>query len=124
MRMTIKDFCTLLVATMKINGISNFDINRISENLGKYFDNFDSKILFVNLSLGKDNEIIGMKEYLWSMLFSGYGYFVPEGTKWEIIIDNKTANLIIERYSIEYQQAMSFLVNEYYQNIKEKVLKK
>lgn len=124
MRMTIKDFCTLLIATMKLNGVSSFDVNHISEELGNYFDNFNSKILFVNLAQGKNNEIIGMKEYLWSMLFSGYGYFAPIGPKWEITIDNKTANSIIERYSIEYQQAMSFLVNEYYQNIKEKVLKK
>ena len=125
MQMTIKDFCILLIATFKLNGISSFDINRIPSEIGIFSNNKKTNMLFDKLSVGEFNEVIGMKQYLWGMLLSGYNYFKNIGTKWEIIIDEKIAEQIINRYSIENQKMMSFLVEEYKnnkcQNIKKKI---
>ena len=125
MQMTIKDFCILLIATFKLNGISSFDINRIPSEIGIFSNNKKTNMLFDKLSVGEFNEVIGMKQYLWGMLLSGYNYFKNIGTKWEIIIDEKIAEQIINRYSIENQKMISFLVEEYKnnkcQNIKKKI---
>lgn len=91
MQINMKDFCILLVATMKLNGIHSFDINHISEQVGVFSDNFETRCLFANLCIGKSHEIIGMKSYLWMMLFSGYYYFEVLGITWEIKIDEREA---------------------------------
>lgn len=124
MQINIKDFCILLVATLKLNGVDSFDINHISEQVGIFANNFETKNLFVNLCIGKSHEIIGMKEYLWTMLFSGYHYFGVLGTKWEIKVDEKTALEMVKRYSIEHQKAMNYLVEEYQNQLIQKINEK
>lgn len=122
MQITIKDFCILLVSTMKLRGISFFDVNHISEELGVFSNDLQTKILFDHLTIGEDNKIIGMKEYIWTMLLSGYEYFAPAGPKWAIKVDETTAEQIVNRYPIQYQIAMNVLVSEY--KIEPKVNKK
>ena len=124
MQINIKDFCILLVATLKLNGINSFDINHISEQVGVFSENYAVKSLFANLCIGKSHEIIGMKEYLWTMLFSGYNYFGPVGPKWIIKIDEKLALKIVKRYTVEHQRTMNYLVEEYQNQLNQKINEK
>ena len=124
MQINMKDFCILLVATMKLNGIHSFDINHISEQVGVFSDNFETRCLFDNLCIGKSHEIIGMKSYLWMMLFSGYYYFEVLGITWEIKIDEREALRIVKRYSVDHQKAMNYLVEEYQNQFTQKINEK
>lgn len=119
MKFTIRDFCILLVATMKLQNHTHFNSNHISKNIGEFYDDFDTKILFANLQLGNDKNIIGLKEYFYSLLFSGYGYFNAHGAEWEIMMSEEVSAEIVKRYSVTYQQAMITLVDKYH-NSKEK----
>lgn len=124
MQINMKDFCILLVATMKLNGIHSFDINHISEQVGVFSDNFETRCLFANLCIGKSHEIIGMKSYLWMMLFSGYYYFEVLGITWEIKIDEREALRMVKRYSVDHQKAMNYLVEEYQNQFTQKINEK
>lgn len=124
MQINMKDFCILLVATMKLNGIHSFDINHISEQVGVFSDNFETRCLFANLCIGKSHEIIGMKSYLWMMLFSGYYYFEVLGTTWKIKIDEREALRMVKRYSVDHQKAMNYLVEEYQNQFIQKINEK
>ena len=118
MKFTIRDFCILLVATMKLQNHTHFNSNHISKNIGEFYDDFDTKILFANLQLGKDKNIIGLKEYFYSLLFSGYGYFNAHGPEWEIMMSEEVSTEIVKRYSVTYQQAMITLVDKYHNSKK------
>lgn len=124
MKFTICDFCILLIATMKLQNDTHFNSNHIAKNIGEFYDDFDTKILFANLQLGKDKNIIGLKEYFYSLLFSGYGYFSAQGPDWEIMMSEEIATKIANRYSVIYQQAMTVLVNKYHNSKENDVSRK
>ena len=50
MKFTIRDFCILLIATMKLQNNTHFNSNHISKNIGEFYDDFDTKILFAKSS--------------------------------------------------------------------------
>lgn len=124
MKFTIRDFCILLIATMKLQNNTHFNSNHISKNIGEFYNDFDTKILFANLQMGKDKDIVGLKEYFYSLLFSGYGYFNAQGPEWEIMMNEDVATQIAERYSIIYQEAMNILVEKYQNSKKNSDLEK